>query len=493
MIIGNLASANRARVASGGVVTVADLAIAWWVGADDRWHIPAQEIATRQSLVGDAPIVRTSVRVPSGDAVMTAYAVRQGRHDLVAIDIENRSRAPFAIAMVFSGPGARQVTVEARVVAAAGRPILFLPRSASFVASVAVGGDLLGLLQTRGATAVDGTFAAGVDADAIAVLFPVSHATSLRFAAPLGDDPVIGDGVRPVLSALAGAETVGKGWDVQVRSGVRIMLPDDGLVSATNAAMRSLLLALDAPPDDLRNRLMVATAAGWSGFGPDASRLLDGLAQHQGRRGALDDDVVISALGVEACIACDASELVTVVCGALEFVAKKAKDPQWRPWAAILALAAPWLDRVDEHGAAAAARRVWTSAGRPWPLPRPPLPPLPALSDGGALVPDHPARVADQLNRGLAAAFSRDADGSISLFPSVPHEWRGQPLEVANVPVGGASLSAVVRWHGARPALLWELDGPMPHGFTIRCPDLDGGWSTTQPSGEALLYGGMVS
>ena len=40
-----------------------------------------------------------------------------------------------------------------------------------------------------------------------------------------------------------------------------------------------------------------------------------------------------------------------------------------------------------------------------------------------------------------------------------------------------------VRWHGARPALLWEASAPM----RLTCTGLDPTWSSTEPRGEALL------
>jgi hypothetical protein len=40
-----------------------------------------------------------------------------------------------------------------------------------------------------------------------------------------------------------------------------------------------------------------------------------------------------------------------------------------------------------------------------------------------------------------------------------------------------------VRWHGPRPALLWECEG----AGRIRAPGLDPAWSTDEPRGDALL------
>ncbi|MCB1031417.1 MAG: hypothetical protein KDA95_08755, partial [Acidimicrobiales bacterium] len=45
-----------------------------------------------------------------------------------------------------------------------------------------------------------------------------------------------------------------------------------------------------------------------------------------------------------------------------------------------------------------------------------------------------------------------------------------------------------IRWHGQRPALLWDLQ---PHDdlgpVTLRTPSLDPEWSTTELRGETLL------
>ena len=53
------------------------------------------------------------------------------------------------------------------------------------------------------------------------------------------------------------------------------------------------------------------------------------------------------------------------------------------------------------------------------------------------------------------------------------HQWLGQAIEVHRAPTHAGELSFAVRWHGARPALLWELQrrdgsGPGISGATER-------------------------
>jgi len=81
----------------------------------------------------------------------------------------------------------------------------------------------------------------------------------------------------------------------------------------------------------------------------------------------------------------------------------------------------------------------------------------------------------------------------LSLLPVLPQHWLGQNFEVHDAPTRFGVLSYAVRWHGKRPALLWDLT---PHQnrdpnqlTTMRCPGLDANWSTTDLVGEVLLAG----
>jgi hypothetical protein len=82
-----------------------------------------------------------------------------------------------------------------------------------------------------------------------------------------------------------------------------------------------------------------------------------------------------------------------------------------------------------------------------------------------------------------ALLLAEQEDGSVDLLTELPVAWAGQSLEVHDAPTRRGSVSFAVRWHGARPALLWHASG-VPE---LRCPALDASWSTTAPEGETLL------
>ncbi|HJR25149.1 MAG TPA: hypothetical protein VJ804_06725, partial [Acidimicrobiales bacterium] len=75
----------------------------------------------------------------------------------------------------------------------------------------------------------------------------------------------------------------------------------------------------------------------------------------------------------------------------------------------------------------------------------------------------------------------------LQLSPGVPRSWYGQGWEVHDLPTASGKLSFAVRWHGERPALLWELERHDDKPVAITAPALDPAWSTTESRGEALL------
>jgi hypothetical protein len=84
------------------------------------------------------------------------------------------------------------------------------------------------------------------------------------------------------------------------------------------------------------------------------------------------------------------------------------------------------------------------------------------------------------------AAVERRIAAGPKLFPhGIPEAWRGQHFEAHGLVAGPASrLSLAVRWHGANPALLWEVTGESVElsADTV----VFGRWSTTDRRGEVL-------
>jgi hypothetical protein len=81
------------------------------------------------------------------------------------------------------------------------------------------------------------------------------------------------------------------------------------------------------------------------------------------------------------------------------------------------------------------------------------------------------------------AALVRESGPALELAPGFRPGWLGQSIAVHDAPVLGGRCSFAIRWHGARPAVLWDV----PVGGTVRVPALDPSWSSTDSAGETLL------
>jgi hypothetical protein len=104
----------------------------------------------------------------------------------------------------------------------------------------------------------------------------------------------------------------------------------------------------------------------------------------------------------------------------------------------------------------------------------------PALHDPGL------AGAANVVLQARATLFS-EAPDHLDLLPALPPTWYGSGVEVHDAPTAAGRLSYAIRWHGSRPALLWDLVAHDDAAVTIRVPGLDPSWSTTEPRGDALL------
>ena len=70
----------------------------------------------------------------------------------------------------------------------------------------------------------------------------------------------------------------------------------------------------------------------------------------------------------------------------------------------------------------------------------------------------------------------------------MPTSWLGNNFEIHGLPTSATTtVSFAVRWHGERPAVLWEqhaTDGSST--VELSAPGVDPDWRTSEASGETL-------
>jgi hypothetical protein len=207
--------------------------LAWWIGADDRWHFPDREAAVRQSLLDGMPVVVTAMRVPGGDAIHRVYG---GGPDATVVEVENDSPAPFVVALVVRGAG--HVELEGSTVVADRRVALVSPRPPARWA-VSIDGSTQATVEAGGAR--DDAFVPRIDRGArldAAFLFPLAHRARAQFFVP------VGRGEPP--KTAPDADQVARGWRAQLERGMRVELPDPGLQAAVETARAAVLLVGEA-------------------------------------------------------------------------------------------------------------------------------------------------------------------------------------------------------------------------------------------------------
>ena len=282
------------------------------------------------------------------------------------------------------------------------------------------------------------------------MLIPVPHRQSVRLL--LGVEG--GLPTRPTTP-----EDIAAGWRAITDGALTVEVPDVDLVAAWRRVVGDLVLAAgDGDP------IVAGEAAWWldlAGLEAEADRARAQVL-NAADRGRLDADgavVALRALASKGLRHGNASALAETA-GPLVRMAGSSLD------ATTARLVADALaDRAPR--AAADARRVAESASAPERTTTSP--------------------VAAGAERVLGHLF-RDADlaGRIEMLPAVPETWFGQSIDVRGMVTGLGTLSFSVRWHGERPAVLWERIGG-PDDAELTCPGLDPTWSSTERSGETLL------
>lgn len=257
---------------------------------------------------------------------------------------------------------------------------------------------------------------------------PLAHGSALRLALPVSAGLASTD-----LASLPDAAAVVRGWQLQLAGGLHVDLPEpdvdaDLLRSRAAACLGAVPHPIDSPKAFL---LRAATLA---------------------RLGQLDDG--------------DGDAVADVAAAAGELARRHRRSPSL-PWAVAAAIESTpaVFDALGDVRAATDARLVAARLAAADPAP------------------DEPPAEAERYEAWLVRRLAVASGPTIRLLPTFPKAWLGVNLSAYQVPTLAGPVGFAVRWHGERPALLWEA----PLGTVVTCPGLDPSWSSTEPSGEALL------
>ncbi len=544
-LVAVLDSPTGFRVDGGGLVQGPDAGwvLDWWIGADDRWHVPAREPSIRQRLRGCGPVIETALRVPSGDVVQTVYAALVDGRPVAVVEVENQSPVPVALAIAFRPltleGEAGHLTLDRRsptVYAVDGYRVT-LPRPPG-EAGFADDHDLLSTVEAGAQLSWPASSATGGEFPNAVLLVPVPHRTTFRYCLGPGDLPVDVD-------QLPGPDNVARGWNSIVESGGRFEFPDQGLAHLAGVARARLLLIDERPPGFDGDVGAVLAAMAESGHGDRLSEWLPELVDEMLGQGGLSPadeagstraaglvDGLVRALMIRGDRR-DAEEALPSLLHLTRQVeprlglstrfrrsrtdsSRAESTGQWCRAATGLAVLVGWLGqhdaaadlrrRMSELAGRAGAEDLLITAGGP-------------AAAGGRVGFDELVGWSQQANlirrwyaadrtigsgpnAGLvdAAAFWRAArhllvtervelaEPTVELLPAHPTAWRGGPVEVHEATTLWGPLSYAIRWHGPRPALLWDASQCQAR---IICPALDPEWTTEGDRGETLLAGSV--
>ena len=285
----------------------------------------------------------------------------------------------------------------------------------------------------------------GIDLPAGSVVFPVGHHATMRAAILInGDSRQISAGE---LESLPSFEQVERGWLAALQISSRVDVPDLSWSSVLTSQRCKVLLSNSA---ELTESSDISLAVDLLLDRAERVRLGDKPAQWV-------DEVAV------------ATERILKQCA-------KTQSVQWFEERALLG-AGMVLNRAGESRGLQDFVSVWSrlaEAGR--------------ISDLALASPEIAGTVR-QIAWIESQLVAQRRDGVIEICPcGIDKSWLGVNFECHKLLASPEHvISYAVRWHGEKPALLWEIDGPV--GAKVAASAIDRTFSSTEMRGETLLSG----
>lgn len=518
------------------------LSIEVWFGSGERWARASDDAGVRQTRIVGLPIIETRQRVGDDDIVQTAWADESGDvRGRIVVELRNETAVAVVAAIVVRprrllGKGSIiDLRVTDTLIVADRRPLIELPREPGDVAVAVDGRDaLLDLLPPGGVSMIAHTEIHDDEGQAsLAAMIPLTPGVDRQIQ--------ILDGREPATVAPAPLDRIVAGWRSHLADGAEFDLP--GWPKHLPAALMSSLIGevadergpLGATDWLIEDDAVLATALGGVGLDWAASSVVDRLLI------AVADGRIRQSewVGVAAACAC-----VVGSSSGNETLARHPDSVISVIGETLTRMSSPWLsDRLVEavrvaHGDEAASDASAIVPSRDTAaavaLARLGIPVDSTMCDGIVETVDSASRPLNVHDAGLSMVASsqcglefdaintvralagstwrwghdgcgdspharasilvglrslviREDAETIDLLPGFPSTWLGQNLRVARIPTRAGLCSFAIRWHGARPALLWEFDRSPTVPLVLTCRSIDPAFRSVDATGEALL------
>lgn len=424
----------------------------WGVGVGDRWFVAQSMSTLRRQRIDDAPVYETRLRMSGGNIFQRVAVANHGVSRSLVVEFENASSDAVAVALVGHAHNKKNNTKLAASrdgVRLGGQLWIRAERQAGGVVAVAdaAATDVWLAVQHN-----PGTEVVSVSGEQLAagLVVPLPHHQKVKFQIAVEGE---------VPTRLVTPAEVAAGWRAVTADALSIDVADSEL----GVAWRRILvdLIVQAGSDDLRVAGEAAPFLDIAGLDREADRARAALIAAS-EQGLLSDAEAVVALRALA-----SREL------------RIGKDSGLRQLVDVLVMAASrsldaqTVNLVAWALAAKAPRTAEDVRGL-----------VDALNPNSRYQCVSPAAVAatDVLKTVLCESQCKRID----LLPKMPPDWFGRPADVRGFATLWGRISFSLRWHGRKPALLWERTGS-DDTVELRCSAIDPSWSTFERQGEALL------
>ncbi len=422
--------------------------IEWGINSDGKWRASHQTKSTRQARIQNAPAYETRMRTATGDVVARVAAANDGKCRYLTVEFENASSEAIALAAIanVTAADAVELAVTPEAIKKQGQ-VWIKPQRQAGALFVTNSHDDPWLAMNPTQRSTPATVRGSCVTAGLVMALPHHQKLSLF---------VVEEG-RPPNNIATPAE-IASGWRAITANALTLEV--DGTDIATLWQQTLADLIVQASCENSHHRWESAPLLDIAGLNKEADHV----------RASVVATTQTTPLRTHEAIA------------ALRALASR--DLRARQYSGLDEL----VDLLIEGAAAAIDKDTVNLAARALqkyaPQTASAVCQLLEKHDLGSTY-EHESPLAQQATHLLNRFVSDRQNQHIDLLPDLAPDWFGRSVDVRDFETIWGKLSFSLRWHGRRPALLWELSSKDNIKITAR--SIHPSWSTQELSGETML------